>query len=128
MKKILVLLILFFTIFNLSACSSKQTYELKASFNNKLVEQAEIIPKSDSLDIEIPLAGISCNVDSFKTLLERKQDTFIVTLVGDETEERCSRNFTATISPISIGEYWLKVIYEKNGENTELLSERFVIK
>jgi len=125
MKKIFFFLILFLVITSLPACKIEENYAMQGVFTHELAAQSSVIAKDKKLTVEVPIADFSCNIDSFETFLERQRDTFIVTLVGDETEERCEVNFTGTISEIQTGDYWVKVIYKKGDEEQELLFKEF---
>ena len=124
MKKIFFL---FFIIFNLSACQLVQNYDMTSSFTNEIKTETKVESKSNGLLLEIPFADFSCDITSFKPKLNREQDIFILTISGQESVERCSQLFSADIGGIEKGNYWLKVIYDKNGSQQQVLYKAFRI-
>ncbi len=118
-----------FFVFLISGCNTKinENYSLQGVFTSDLVPMALVFAEADKLKIELPISDFSCDVNSFTTSLGRKHNTFIVTLSGNETKERCPRNFTGIISGIKKGEYQLEVIYKKDSQSNELLFKKFIM-
>lgn len=124
MKKITFL---FFIIFNLSACQLVQNYDMISSFTNEIKTETKVESKSNGLLLEIPFADFSCDISSFKSKLNREGDVFTLMISGQESTKRCSQLFSANIEGIEQGDYWLKVIYNKNGDQQEVLYQEFSI-
>jgi len=125
MKKI-ILGILVPSLF-LVGCQLKENYALQASFTNEVITKINMEVTSDGVKVDIPFADFSCEPESFKPILERKSNDFIIILEGNETSERCSSKFSAKITGISSGTYWLKVVYKKGEEDQRILYEEFKV-
>ena len=125
MKRIFFSSILLLAIISLPACKTEETYTMQGVFTDKLAVQPSAVVKDKKLTVEVPIIDFSCDVESFEIFLERQRDTFVITLAGDETDQRCQRNFTGRISGIKTGDYWVKVIYKKGDQEQELLFKEF---
>ena len=126
MKKI-VLAVLILSFF-LAGCKLKENYALQASFTNELTTKNSIEATSDGVVVSIPFSDFSCNPASFKPTLDRQGNDFIILLDGEETVERCSYKFSATITGVGSGNYWLKVVYRQGETDQQFLYEQFKVK
>ncbi|HLC89794.1 MAG TPA: hypothetical protein VJG65_02430 [Patescibacteria group bacterium] len=125
MKKIYFSLIIFGLI--LAACQLKQNYTMQYGFSNEIITASQTSEAKDGFKIELPFADFSCDAKSFKAVLNRKENNFTITLNGVETQERCSQKFFAEVAGIKQGDYWLKIIYQKNQEEILVFSEALKI-
>jgi hypothetical protein len=122
MNKILILLI---AVLILTGCNIKENYSVQYSFSNEIITAVKFATKAGGVNLEIPFADFSCDAKSFKVQLSRQEDTFTLTIKGQETLERCSQKFSAEISGIETGTYWLKVIYLKGQTRQEVFLQQF---
>ncbi len=126
MKKILSIFI-FALVFTAVGCSIKEEYSVQYGFRSEAANQTKIEQRGDIIAVEIPLPEFSCDVASFKSVLERKGDVFTLTFKGTETTERCLEKYTAEISGVKPGSYWLRVVYERGAQATPLLYQAFTV-
>lgn len=100
---------------------------MQSSFTNDIATETKVEVVTDGLNAEVPFADFSCDIKSFKPVLNRDADTFTITLKGNETTERCGQKFSAQITGVVPGTYWLKVIYQKAGSSQQVLYQQFTI-
>jgi len=123
----IVFLLSCFFAFLFTGCQFKESYSMQYSFTNEIITQTILDLKDDSLEIEIPFADFGCELKNYKAVLERKEKDFILMISGTETENRCQAKFSAEISGIPAGDFWLKVIYDKAGDKQEVFYQPFSI-
>lgn len=119
--------ILFLAIFFLSACGLKQNYSLQYSFTSAPTTETSVEATADGVKIEFPFADFSCDAASFTAALGRSNNTFILTLSGTETEDRCSQKFKASISGIPAGDYSIQMVYQKPEGDQQVLFRDFTV-
>nr|AQS29869.1 hypothetical protein [uncultured bacterium] len=100
---------------------------MQYGFSGELITETKLESKPDGVYLEMPFADFSCDSKSFKASLDVSGKNLVLSLSGNETKERCSVKFYADIMGIKPGDYWLKVIYNKNGESQEVLYQEFNI-
>lgn len=115
------------TLIILSACSLREDYSMQYSFTSAPSTETKITPTADGVDIEFPFADFSCDAKSFKANLGRSNKTFIITLEGDETEERCSQQFIAEITGIKPGDYSLQLVYRTAQGDQQVMFNQFTV-
>ncbi|NUM25428.1 MAG: hypothetical protein HUU49_02255 [Candidatus Buchananbacteria bacterium] len=118
--------LLFGTLF-FSACHLKEEYAVQYSFINELSTVTKVEPTGTGLKLEIPFADFSCDVANVKGVLKREMNTFILTLQGNETDQRCSQKFAAEITGIKPGDYEIKVVYLKGDQEQQVMYEKFTV-
>lgn len=127
MKKISLTIILLTAIVGLSACQLEENYVMQYGFSNEIITETKFETIANGLKLEVPFADFSCDPQSFKGILDRKEKTFTLTLEGTETTNRCSQKFYANITGIQPGNYWMAVVYNKNGQKNQVVYEQFSI-
>lgn len=126
MRKI-ILAILALNLVLVTGCWLKESYSMQYSFSNEMVTENKLQPKADGLELEIPFADFSCDTKSMKAVLDRRGNNFILNISGTETQQRCSEKFSAEISGIKPGTYWLKVIYRQGDSDQQVLYQQFIV-
>jgi len=119
--------ILFLSIFLLTACGLKENYSLQYSFTDVPTTETKVEATADGVKIGFPFADFSCDAASFTADLGRSNNTFILTLSGTETEDRCSQKFTATISGIPAGDYSIQMVYQSPEGDQQVLFRDFTV-
>ncbi len=128
MKKYFVIItILLSASLLLTGCNLKEEYSVQYSLINDSGTVTKVEPTPDGLKLEIPFADFTCDAASVKAVLRRAENSFMMTLSGNETIERCGQIFLAQISGIRPGDYDLKVIYLKGAESQPVLFEKFTV-
>ena len=125
--KRLILLFLFIVLSSLTACQLKENYAMQSSFTNEVIIENKVTPRADGLSLEVGFADFSCDITSFGPVLSRSGNSFKVILEGNETIKRCSQKFSANITGIQPGEYWISVIYKKADQEQQVLYEQLTI-
>ncbi|MAF13354.1 MAG: hypothetical protein CMI53_00470 [Parcubacteria group bacterium] len=125
MKKLLMITIL--SAVTLSACQLKENFAMQYGFTNEIVTESKLEPTANGLKVEVPFADFSCDVESFKGVLDKKDSTFTLSLEGNETTERCSQKFFADIEGMQPGTYWFAVVYQKGDDQNQVVYEQFTI-
>lgn len=126
MKKT-ILLIFLISVISLAGCKLKENYAMQSSFSNEIITKTVLEVEGSTLTLELPFADFSCDIKSFKPTLDRQAETFTIVLEGTETTERCSQKFSTEITGFEKGDYWLKVIYRKGGQDIEAYYQPFNI-
>lgn len=125
MKKLIFIALIF--VFLISGCQFKENYSMTSSFSNEIITKTVLEVEGSVVTLELPFADFSCDVKSFKPTLDRKAETFTIVLEGTEATERCSQKFSTEITGLEKGDYWLKVIYRKEGQDIEAYYQPFNI-
>ena len=126
MKKA-TLSILLISLIALFGCQLKENYAMQSSFSNEAITKTSLEVKDKNLSLEMPFADFSCDIKSFKPVLSRDNEVFTIILEGSETVDRCPQKFSAEITGLKPGDYWLKVIYRKAGQDREVFYQPFNI-
>lgn len=100
---------------------------MQYSFSNEIIVESKLQPKADGLELEVPFADFSCDIKNIKAVLDRQADNFTLIISGNETTDRCSEKFSAEISGIKPGTYWLKVIYRQGDQDQQVLYQQFTV-
>lgn len=100
---------------------------MQYSFSNEIITTSKFEPIDNGFNLEILFTDFSCDAKSFKAVLSRQGSDFVLTLSGNETDQRCSQKFSAEISGIQPGIYWLRVIYKKAGQDQQVLYQQFTV-
>ena len=100
---------------------------MQYGFSSEITTENRLQTKADGLELEIPFADFSCDVKNMKAILDRQADNFTLIISGNETTNRCSETFSAEISGIKPGTYWLKVIYQKADQDQQVLYQQFTV-
>ncbi|MBI3291168.1 hypothetical protein HYZ76_02690 [Candidatus Falkowbacteria bacterium] len=111
----------------MSGCKLQENYAVQYGFSNEVITETKFVITKDGVDMEIPFSDFSCDPKSFKAVLERRGNEFTMIIQGTETQQRCNQKFSAEIRGISSGDYTIKVIYKKSGEEQEVLYRDFSI-
>lgn len=119
-----VLTILALVVF--SGCL-KENYAVQYSFTPTPTTETKVTPITGGVDIEFPFADFSCDTNSLKAVLGRTGSTYILTIQGNETEERCSQKFTAQIIGIEPGDYTLQLVYRSPQGDQQVLFNQFTV-
>lgn len=114
-------------LFILSACNLKEDYSVQYSFTSAPSTETKITPTAGGVDIEFPFADFSCDAKSFKADLGRSNNTFIMTLEGNETEQRCPQQFIAQITGIEPGDYSFQLVYRTLSGDQQVMFNQFTV-
>lgn len=128
MKRVLFITILLIFSFSLVACQFKESYAMQYGFTNEIITETKFEPTANGVNLEIPFADFSCDPKSFKGVLDKKENTFTLTLEGTETTDRCSQKFYADITGMQSGTYWMAVVYKRGDSESQVVYEEFTIK
>lgn len=126
MKKNVVIILVVAAIM-LSGCHLKENYSVQYGFSNELITDSIFKANSDGYELTVPFADFTCDSQSVKANLARKNNTFTMVLSGNETTERCSYKFFAKITGVTSGDYEFKLIYQRENLRQQVMYEQFTV-